>query len=183
MLRLEIKRKIIQYIVNKLTVEGFSVGCYCVDDCINMYVQKEKHYVTSVMSLTTLNATEDKQCYIDYFINGIIEQFNAAESNIIVNKDLDKFVGFTSESVLKNWEKLVTDDIKNSPEGKKSSKEISMIDALENLGIELTPEEQDYFKDKVLTYVDISGNYFTGIPDHKITITFNYDRNNSESEE
>ena len=104
------------------------------------------------------------------------------DSNIVVNKDLDKFVGFTSESVLKNWEKLVTDDIKNSLEGKKSSKEISMIDALENLGIELTPEEQDYFKDKVLTYVDIPGNYFTGIPDDKITITFNYDRNNSESE-
>ena len=96
-----------------------------------------------------------------------------------MNKDLDKFVGFTSESVLKNWEKLVTDDIKNSLEGKKSSKEISMIDALENLGIELTSEEKDYFKDKVLTYVDIPGNHFTSIPDHKITVTFNYDRNNS----
>ena len=86
-------------------------------------------------------------------------------------------------NVLKNWEKLVTDDIKNGLKGKKSSEEMSMIDVLENLGIKLTSEEQDYFKDKVLTHVDIPGNYFTGIPDHKITITFNYDRNNSESEE
>ena len=79
MLRLEIKRKIIQYIVNKLTAEGFSVGCYCVDDCINMYVQKEKHYVTSIISLAILNGVENKQCYIDYCISGIIEQFNTGE--------------------------------------------------------------------------------------------------------
>ena len=103
-----------------------------------------------------------------------------AKRNIVVSKDFDKFVGFTADSVFKNWKKLLTDDIKNSLEEKKSSKEISMIDALENLGIELTFEEKDYFKDKVLTYVDIPGNYFTGIPDHKITITFNYVRDNSE---
>ena len=156
--------KIIKYIVDKLTDKGFSVHYDYIDDCINMYVQKEKHYVKSVMSLTTLNAAEDKQGYIYYFINGIVEQFN-------------------TEGILKNWRKLVTENINNDIEEKKSSKEISMIDALENLGIELTPEEQDYFKDKVLTYVDIPGNYFTGIPDQKITITFNYDRNNSESEE
>ena len=96
------KEKITKYIVDKLTDKGFSVRYDYIDDCINMYVQKEKHYVTSVMSLTTLNATEDKQYYIDYFISSIIEQFNAAESNIIVNKDLDKFVGFTTEGVLKN---------------------------------------------------------------------------------
>ena len=89
-------------------------------------------------------------------------------------------------NVLKNWEKLVTDDIKNGLKGKKSSEEMSMIDVLENLGIKLTSEEKEYFKDKVLTYVDIPGDHFidiADIPDHKITITFNYVRNNSESEE
>ena len=89
------------------------------------------------------------------------------ESNIIV-------------SILKNWEKLVTDDIKNGLKGKKPPKEISMIDVLENLGVKLTSEEKEYFKDKVLTYVDIPGNHSTDISDHKITITFNYVRDNSE---
>ena len=71
--------KIIKYIVDKLTDKGFSVRYDCIDDGINIYVQKEKHYVKSVISLTTLNATEDKQCYIDYFISSIIEQFNGEE--------------------------------------------------------------------------------------------------------
>ena len=70
------KEKIIKYIVDKLTDKGFSVRYDCIDDCINIYVQKEKYYIKSVMSLTTLNATEDKQCYIDYFISSIIEQLN-----------------------------------------------------------------------------------------------------------
>lgn len=76
--------EIIIYIVNELTVKGFSVGCYCIDDYINIYVQKEKHYVTSIISLTTVNAAEnkqDKQCYIDYFISDIIEKFNKKESS------------------------------------------------------------------------------------------------------
>ena len=96
-----------------------------------------------------------------------------------MSKDFDKFAGFVTESVLKNWEKSVTDDIKNGLEEKKSSKEISMIDALENLGIELTSEEQEYFKDKVLTYVAVSDYNFSDITDHKLTVTVNYVKNNS----
>ena len=83
-------------------------------------------------------------------------------------------------SVLKNWGKLAAENINNDVEEKKSSKEIPMIDALENLGIELTYKEREYFKDKVLTYVDIPGNHFADIPDQKITITFNYVKDNSE---
>lgn len=70
---------IIKYMVNKLTVKGFSAGCYCIDSCINTYIQKGEHYIKSIISLTTLNEVEDKQYYIDHFIDSIIEQFNAGE--------------------------------------------------------------------------------------------------------
>ena len=69
----------IKYIVNRLTVKGFSVGCYCIDNCIYAYVLRGQYHLTSVLSLTTLNEVDDKQYCIDYFIYNIIEQFNEVE--------------------------------------------------------------------------------------------------------
>lgn len=67
---------IIKYIVHRLVIRGFCVGCYCLDNCINIYVRKGTYHLTNVLSLVILNEVEDKQYYIDYFINSIIEQFN-----------------------------------------------------------------------------------------------------------
>lgn len=100
-----------------------------------------------------------------------------------MGKDFDKFVGFATENILRNWGRLVAENIKNDLEGKEPPKEIPMIDALENLGIELTLEEEEYFKDKVLTYVDIIPDVpFTDMTDHKITVTVNNLKYNSEEE-
>lgn len=99
----------------------------------------------------------------------------------MASKDFDKFVGFATENVLKNWGRLVAENIKNDLEGKKPLKEILMIDALENMGIELTSEEKEYFKNKILTHVDIIPDIpFTDMPDHKLTVTVNYVEYNSE---
>lgn len=76
---------IIKYIVNKLIFEGFSVGCYCINNCINTYVQKEEYYLKNVISLAALDEVEDKQYYIDYFINSIVEQFN----DYFINNDIE----------------------------------------------------------------------------------------------
>lgn len=107
-------------------------------------------------------------------LNNLIRQ-----GHVAMNKDFDKFTGFTTENVIKNWGRLVTENIKNDIKGKKSPEEIPMINALENLGIELTPEEKGYFKDKVLTCIDLPDNNFIDITNHKLTVTVNYVKDNS----
>lgn len=92
----------------------------------------------------------------------------------MASEDYDKFVKYSVKNVLENWWKFVAENIKNDLEGKESPKEIPMVDALENIGLELTPEEKEYFKDKVLTSMDISGGYFTKMTDSKATVTVNY---------
>ena len=92
-----------------------------------------------------------------------------------MSEDFDKFVGFASEKILKNWGRLVAENVKNDLDGIKPPTTITMDIALEKyLGIELTPEEKEYFKDEVLTSMDISGGPFTEVTDSKATVTVNY---------
>lgn len=72
---------IIEYIVNKINYYELSVGCYCANNCINIYVRGEDYCLRRIISLATLDEVEDKQYYIDYFINNIIEQFNVVYEN------------------------------------------------------------------------------------------------------
>ena len=99
----------------------------------------------------------------------------------MASKDFDKFVGFATENVLKNWEKLVVENIKNDLDGIKSPTMIPMDEALEKyLGTELTPEEMKYFKDKVFVSMDISNNLPNAVTDPKTTVTVNYVKYDSE---
>ena len=92
----------------------------------------------------------------------------------MASKDFDKFVKFATENVLKNWGKLVGENIRNNLEDKELPKEISMIDALENIGIELTADEKECFKDRVLTFVDTPEGYPTWVVGNKKIYSVNY---------
>ena len=98
-----------------------------------------------------------------------------------LDKDFDKFVGFASEKILKNWGRIVAENVKNDLDGIKPPTTIPMDVALEKfLGIELTPEEKEYFKDKVFTCMDISGGPFTDVTNSKATVTVNYIKYDNE---
>ena len=100
-----------------------------------------------------------------------------------MNKDFDKFVGFDTENVLKNWGSLVTENMKNDSEKIELPTFIPMDVALEKyLGLNLTPEQKEYFKDKVLTsmHIPYPDGLFTEITDFKATVTVNFTKYNTE---
>ena len=91
------------------------------------------------------------------------------------SKDFDKFVGLATKNVLQNWGRIVAENVKNDLDRVKSPTVIPMDVALENyLMVELTPEEKEYFKDKVLTSMDISDSPFITRTDPKANVTVNY---------
>jgi len=93
----------------------------------------------------------------------------------MASEDFDKFVGLSTKNVLQNWGRIVAENIKNNLNGIKPLDTIPMDVALEKyLGVELTPEEKEYFKDKVLTDVYIPDDNFTDTTDHKLTVKVNY---------
>lgn len=95
-------------------------------------------------------------------------------NNIFMNKDFDKFLGFDTKSVLKNWVSLVTANMKNDLEKIESPTMDVVIEKY--LGVNLTPEQEEYFKDKVLTSIRISDfdGITTEITDSKATVTVNW---------
>ena len=100
-----------------------------------------------------------------------------------MDKDFDEFVGFDTENILKNWVSLVAENRKNDPEKIEFPTFIPMDVALEKyLGVNLTPEQKEYFKDKVLTSIHISDpdGLFTEITDFKATVTVNFTKYNTE---
>ena len=100
-----------------------------------------------------------------------------------MDKDFDKFAGFDTENVLKNWGSLVAGNMKNDFDRIESPTFIPMNVVIENyLGVNLTPEQKEYFKDKVLTSIHITDpdGLFTEITDFKATVTVNFTKYNTE---
>ena len=88
-----------------------------------------------------------------------------------------------TKTVLKNWVSLVTANMKNDLEKIESPIFIPMDVVIEKyLGVNLTPEQKEYFKDKVLTSMHISDpdGLFTEMTDFKATVTVNFTKYNTE---
>ena len=78
---------------------------------------------------------------------------------------------------------LDTENMKNDIEKIEFPTFIPMDVVIEKyLGVNLTPEQKEYFKDKVLTSIHISDpdGLFTEITDFKATVTINFTKYNSE---
>ena len=88
-----------------------------------------------------------------------------------MNKDFDKFVGFDTENMKNDIERIEFPTF------------IPMNVVLEKyLGVNLTPEQKEYFKDKVLTsmHIPYPDGLFTEITDSKATVTINFTKYNPE---